>query len=168
MDICRQSVGRLNIKMLSYQGNHFHHENRKVSWLSCLYSCNPFTLKMFLYCNRPLYSFGFNTAMTMTEDNSDIELRKYILHLHICPLHISYHYTVWQHYNMVNILENPDNGHLIVRSLQQDVGCLLWIQTLSYACVTALLYEISCYIGPHFKPHTTGYAILQFVFKTIC
>ena len=53
-------------------------------------------------------------------------------------------------YNMGSFIPNPHKRHPIARLLRRDMGCLLWVQTLdSYsASFTAVMYAITCYIGP--------------------
>ena len=53
--------------------------------------------------------------------------------------------------------------HPIARSLRQDMGCNLWFDTDLYsASVNAVLYEISCYIGPRYNG-TWQYLVIKLV-----
>ena len=61
-------------------------------------------------------------------------------------------YTVQCHYNAVNFLQNPLKRHPIARPLGWGMGCLLWVHTDLYsASVTAVMYAISCHIGPSYN-----------------
>ena len=60
--------------------------------------------------------------------------------------------TCWNCYNAVNFLPNLHKIHPIARPLGRGMGCNLWFDTDLYsALVNAVLYEISCYIGPRYN-----------------
>ena len=90
--------------------------------------------------------------------NSDFDLKTYktfASSLMISLLHVIIHFsvrkemqggTVQCHYNKVNFLQNPHNGHLIACLWGWDMGCLLWFK--SPICV---LPSVQCCLEYHFE-----------------
>ena len=75
--------------------------------------------------------------------------------------------TVWCSYNAVNFLQNHHKRHPIVRPLERGMGCLLCIQTLYSASVRAVIYAISCYIGPHYNGTRLCFYIRELVWYVL-
>ena len=74
--------------------------------------------------------------------------------------------TTWYRSNAVSFIENPYNRHPIARTWGWDWGCLLWAQTVLY--FTAVLYYISCYIGPLFQRAPNGDCSFDFIYDVSC